>query len=65
MIMKLILILLLLLLVAGSIWYLAIKLNKKGILEDKNNNNIPDIIEDKIKEVKAKAEKVKEVINKK
>ena len=63
--MKLILILLLLLLVAGSIWYLAIKLNKKGILEDKNNNNIPDVIEDKVQEVKTKAKKVKEVLNKK
>ena len=65
MIMKLILILLLLLLVAGSIWYLAIKLNKKVILEDKNNNNIPDVIEDKVEEVKTKAKKVKEVLNKK
>jgi hypothetical protein len=48
--------------VVGGIIYF---LQKSGKIEDKNNNNIPDVVEDKIeeakvavKEVKAKAKKV-------
>ena len=37
---------------------------KSGKIEDKNNNNIPDAIEDKIEEVKEVAAKVKKVAKK-
>lgn len=37
---------------------------KSGKIEDKNNNNIPDVIEDKIENVKEVAAKVKKVAEK-
>jgi flagellar basal body-associated protein FliL len=37
---------------------------KSGKIEDKNNNNIPDAIEEKIEEVKEVAVKVKKVADK-
>ena len=37
---------------------------KSGKIEDKNNNNIPDAIEEKIEEVKEVAVKVKKVAKK-
>lgn len=37
---------------------------KSGKIEDKNNNNIPDVIEDKIEDVKEVAVKVKKVAKK-
>jgi Na+/glutamate symporter len=37
---------------------------KSGKIEDKNNNNIPDVIEDKIEDVKEVAVKVKKVAEK-
>ena len=37
---------------------------KSGKIEDKNNNNIPDAIEEKIEEVKEVAAKVKNVAEK-
>ena len=37
---------------------------KSGKIEDKNNNNIPDAIENKIEEVKEVAVKVKKVADK-
>lgn len=37
---------------------------KSGKIADANNNNIPDVIEEKVEEVKAKVKKVKEVADK-
>jgi hypothetical protein len=59
-----------LLAVAGGVTYL---LMKKGKIQDLNNNNIPDVIEDKVAEVKetatnlkndvkAKTKKAKEIV---
>ena len=47
--------------IAGAFVYFA---TKSGKIEDKNNNNIPDVIEDKIEEVKEVAVKVKKVADK-
>lgn len=70
--MKVILILLALLVIAGITWVGVIKISKNKLFEDKNNNDIPDVVEEKaeevkakVKKVKAKAKEVKEVINKK
>jgi len=50
--MKIILILLVVLLVLGGLWFLAIKAKNKGLLDDKDGDFIPDVIEDKIEEIK-------------
>jgi len=50
--MKVILILLVVLLVLGGLWFLAIKAKNKGLLDDKDGDFIPDVIEDKIEEIK-------------
>ena len=70
--MKVFFILLALVIIAGIAWFGVIKISKNKIFEDKNNNDIPDVVEEKAKEVKAKVKKVKskakeikEVINKK
>jgi hypothetical protein len=47
--------------VAGGITYL---LTKKGKIQDANNNNIPDVVEEKFEEVVAKAKEVKQVVKK-
>ncbi len=56
-----ILIILAVLLVGGVFAYFGMK---SGKIEDKNNNNIPDVIEDKIEDVKEVAVKVKKVAEK-
>ncbi len=43
--------------VAGGVTYL---LMKKGKIADANNNNIPDVVEEKIEDVKKAVEVVKE-----
>jgi hypothetical protein len=55
--MTTVLLILLALVVAGAI---AFFLMKKGKIEDKNGNNIPDVVEEKIKDVKVVIEVVKE-----
>jgi hypothetical protein len=42
--------------VAGFVGY---TLTKKGVIKDENNNNIPDVIEEKINEVEKAVEVVK------
>jgi hypothetical protein len=70
--MKIFLILLALLIITSITWIGVIKISKNNLFKDKNNNDIPDVVEEKAKEVKAKIQKVKskakqvkEVINKK
>ena len=64
------------LIIVGLFWLSARFLNKQEALEDNNDNFVPDVIEDKIQEVKEKVEKkvaktknkvkeIKNVINKK
>ncbi len=40
-------------------------LMKKGKIKDADGNNIPDVIEDKVKDVKEVAKKAKKVVTKK
>lgn len=50
--MKVLIVLLITLLVIAGFWLVAIKADKEGLLEDKNDNNVPDTVEDKINGVK-------------
>ena len=47
-------------LIVFSIW-----LNKKGITKDDNDNYIPDVLEDKVKNVKTKVKNIKNIVKKK
>jgi len=47
-------------LVIFSIW-----LDKKGVTKDDNNNYIPDVLEDKVKNVKTKVKDIKNIVKKK
>lgn len=54
--MKVIAIIVLLAAIAGAVMYI---LMKKGVIEDKDGNNIPDSIDEKIKDVEVVVEEVK------
>lgn len=58
--MKTIAIIVLLAAVAGAVVYV---LMKKGVIEDKDGNNIPDAVDEKIKEFKVVAQEVKKVVD--
>ena len=47
-------------LVIFSIW-----LDKKGVTKDDNDNYIPDVLEDKVKNVKTKVKDIKNILKKK
>jgi|TARA_R110001592_G_scaffold247354_1_gene509450 hypothetical protein len=47
-------------LVIFSIW-----LDKKGVTKDDNDNYIPDVLEDKVKNVKTKVKDIKNIVKKK
>jgi len=47
-------------LIVFSIW-----LDKKGVTKDDNNNYIPDVLEDKVKNVKTKVKDIKNIVKKK
>jgi cell division protein FtsN len=47
-------------LIVFSIW-----LNKKGITKDDNDNYIPDVLEDKVKNVKTKVKDIKNIVKNK
>ena len=47
-------------LIVFSIW-----LNKKGITKDDNDNYIPDVLEDKVKNVKTKVKNIKNIVKNK
>lgn len=47
-------------LIVFSIW-----LNKKGITKDDNNNYIPDVLEDKVKNLKTKVKDIKNIVKNK
>jgi len=47
-------------LVIFSIW-----LDKKGVTRDDNDNYIPDVLEDKVKNVKTKVKDIKNIVKKK
>lgn len=50
--MKIVLLVLLILLIIASFWILALYAEKKNLLKDDNDNYIPDVIEDKVKDIK-------------
>ena len=47
-------------LVIASIW-----LDKRGITKDDNDNYIPDVLEDKVRNIKDKVKAVKKIVKKK
>jgi len=47
-------------LIVFSIW-----LDKKGVTKDDNDNYIPDVLEDKVKNVKTKVKDIKNIVKKK
>ena len=51
--------------VGGALITLSIWLNKKGITKDDNDNYIPDVLEDKVKNIKTKVKEVKNIVKKK
>jgi|TARA_B100000900_G_C20554074_1_gene705988 anaerobic C4-dicarboxylate transporter len=63
--MNLILIVIAAIVVGGALIALSIWLNKKGITKDDNDNYIPDVLEDKVKNVKNKVKEVKNIVKKK
>jgi len=63
--MNLILIVIAAIVVGGALIALSIWLNKKGITKDDNDNYIPDVLEDKVKNVKTKVKEVKNIVKSK
>ena len=63
--MNLILIVIAAIVVGGALIALSIWLNKKGITKDDNDNYIPDVLEDKEKNIKTKVKEVKNIVKKK
>ena len=63
--MNLILIVIAAIVVGGALIALSIWLNKKGITKDDNDNYIPDVLEDKVKNIKTKVKEVKNIVKKK
>ena len=59
--MTTVLLILLALVVVGAVAFI---LMKKGKIEDKDGNNIPDVIEKKIEDVKEVVTEVKEIVEK-
>jgi uncharacterized protein YxeA len=55
--MKATVIIILVLLVLASVIFIAMWLEKKGALKDSNNNYIPDVAEDKAKNIKKETKK--------
>ena len=63
--MNFILIVLAAIIVGGALIALSIWLTKKGVTKDENDNYIPDVLEDKVKNVKTKGKEVKNIVKNK
>ena len=63
--MNFILIVLAAIIVGGALIALSIWLTKKGVTKDDNDNYIPDVLEDKVKNIKTKVKEVKNIVKKK
>ena len=63
--MNFILIVLAAIIVGGALIALSIWLTKKGVTKDENDNYIPDVLEDKVKNVKPKVKEVKNIVKSK
>ena len=63
--MNFILIVLAAIIVGGALIALSIWLTKKGDTKDENDNYIPDVLEDKVKNVKTKVKEVKNIVKSK
>lgn len=62
--MKTALIIISVLLVLSGFWIAALYAEKKGLLKDEDNDFIPDVVEDKVDEIKTKVKNVKKQIKK-
>jgi len=63
--MNFILILAIALVVLVGIVLFSIWLDKKGVTKDDNDNYIPDVLEDKVKNVKTKVKNIKNIVKNK
>ena len=63
--MNLILILIAAIVVVVALVIFSIWLDKKGVTKDDNDNYIPDVLEDKVKNVKTKVKDIKNIVKKK
>lgn len=63
--MNFILIVLAAIIVGSALIALSIWLTKKGVTKDDNDNYIPDVLEDKVKNVKTKVKEVKNIVKSK
>ena len=63
--MNFILIVLAAIIVGGALIALSIWLTKKGVTKDDNDNYIPDVLEDKVKNIKTKVKEVKNIVKSK
>ena len=63
--MNFILIVLAAIIVGGALIALSIWLTKKGVTKDDNDNYIPDVLEDKVKNVKTKVKEVNNIVKSK
>ena len=63
--MNFILILIVALVVVVALVIFSIWLDKKGVTKDDNNNYIPDVLEDKVKNFKTKVKDIKNIVKKK
>tara|TARA_X000000368_G_scaffold347878_1_gene287493 strand:+ start:924 stop:1118 length:195 start_codon:yes stop_codon:yes gene_type:complete len=63
--MNIILIIACVVVVIAALVLLSIWLDKRGITKDENDNYIPDVLEDKVKNVKGKVKDIKNIVKKK
>ena len=63
--MKIVYIIILTAIVVSGLVVLSLWLDKKGITKDDNDNYIPDVLEDKVRNIKGKVKAVKKIVKKK
>ena len=63
--MNIILIIACVVVVIAALVLLSIWLDKRGVTKDENDNYIPDVLEDKVKNVKGKVKDIKNIVKKK
>ena len=63
--MKIVFIIIITAIVVSGLVVLSIWLDKKGITKDDNDNYIPDVLEDKVRNIKGKVKAVKKIVKKK
>lgn len=63
--MKIVFIIIITAIVVSGLVVLSIWLDKRGITKDDNDNYIPDVLEDKVRNIKGKVKAVKKIVKKK